>query len=377
MSICVKCQGRKMLCGLPRCPVLDRMTALKASYMKIKDNVVFGATPPSAVVGEAGWPDVRVYVGEPPEVFGEEARRFDDAGLLWGLPLEEIIRRRSYMAFGYKRAKRPWDVGELALAALSARPVDVEMKLAKRPDPRIELDLREKPMGPKAPLDAYKLAGNPSIPRPLDSMITDDVQAGEAAVELYAKGIDIYAIQRALALGLLGARHRRRLVPSRWAITAVDAAVGNALADEARDLPDIGQPLYGYIEYADNRYLALVAPGPLRFYYLERWESAAGVAEVEVREDARGARSAMDGGYEAARLAMLEKMLAMGRKGTVVLIRRIGPGYYVSVGNWQIRESIRRMELKPLDEGLGKYAALVGGDPTAYLPREAKLDEFL
>ncbi|MEM3963935.1 MAG: hypothetical protein QW492_11800, partial [Pyrobaculum sp.] len=40
-----------MLCGLPRCPIEERIRAVKSSLLKIRGREVFGATPPSAVVG--------------------------------------------------------------------------------------------------------------------------------------------------------------------------------------------------------------------------------------------------------------------------------------------------------------------------------------
>ncbi|MCU7788765.1 hypothetical protein ODS41_12660 [Pyrobaculum sp. 3827-6] len=366
-----------MLCGLPRCPILERVRAVKSSMFRIRGREVFGATPPSAVVGEAGWPRVRVYIGEPPEVWGEEARAYDDPRLLWGRGLEEIIRLRSYMAFGYKTSVGPWELGELPLLAVSERPVDVEMRLARDPAPGVRFDLRERPMGPRAPLERVRIGGNPAVPRPLDRLTSDDVAAGEAVVELYRRGVDLYIIQRAFSLGLLGAGHRRRLVPTRWGITAVDVAVGDYLAGRVRDMPEVDGALYGYGEYLDNRYLVAVVPGPLRFFYLERWVYGGRVAEIEVVEDPRGRRSTVDGGFEAARVAVLETLAALGRRGTVSIVRWIGEGYYVSVGNWQIRETLRRVRLKPLDEEYGRYVALVGRDPLALIKRSRRLDEFM
>jgi len=88
VSICVKCRGRKLLCGLPKCPIEPRARAFHLALRHISGREVFGSTPPSVIVGEFGWPSVSVYLGEPPEVFGEEARRYDDPGLLWGLSLD-------------------------------------------------------------------------------------------------------------------------------------------------------------------------------------------------------------------------------------------------------------------------------------------------
>lgn len=72
-------------------------------------------------------------------------------------------------------------------------------------------------------------------------------------------------------MGLLGARRKRRLVPSRWGITAVDVAVGDRLAETIREYADVGAALCG--AYLDNKYLAVAALDPLRFVYLERWVS--------------------------------------------------------------------------------------------------------
>jgi hypothetical protein len=85
----------------------------------------------------------------------------------------------------------------------------------------------------------------------------------------------------------------------------------------------------------------------------------------------------MDGGYEAARLAVLERLAAMGRRGTVAVVRRIGEGYYVSVGNWQIRETLRRLELRPMDEEYRRYVELVGRDPLSLVKTSRRIDEFL
>lgn len=190
--ICVKCQARKLLCGLPKCPILDRISAFRLALRKSSRREVFGSTPPSLIVGEYGWPEVRVYFGEPPGVFGEEARNFDDPARLWGLSLESIAELRSYMVFGLIKAKSPSALGELAVAGVSLRSVDVEMKLAKIPNGVVKFDLFEKPMGPGAPLESARVVENPSIPRPLERLMNDDVPAAEAAVETCRRGVDIY-----------------------------------------------------------------------------------------------------------------------------------------------------------------------------------------
>jgi hypothetical protein len=61
----------------------------------------------------------------------------------------------------------------------------------------------------------------------------------------------------------------------------------------------------------------------------------------------------------------------------VAVVRWIGEGYYVSVGNWQIRETVRRIGLKELDEEYTRYVDRVGRDPLGLLGKSAKsLTEF-
>ena len=70
-------------------------------------------------------------------------------------------------------------------------------------------------------------------------------------------------------------------------------------------------------------------------------------------------------------------LASMGRRGSVGVVRWIGEGYYVSVGNWQIRETLRRVELRPIDDEYGLYVKRVGADPLRLLGRSAKpLTEF-
>ncbi|KUO92214.1 MAG: hypothetical protein AT710_04215 [Thermocladium sp. ECH_B] len=60
-SLCAACKGRRSLCGLPKCPLLERQKAMKPT-LDIRGNV-FGASPPSVVVGESGYPNIHVLIG--------------------------------------------------------------------------------------------------------------------------------------------------------------------------------------------------------------------------------------------------------------------------------------------------------------------------
>jgi len=396
VDLCARCKGRKRLCGIPNCPILERFKCSLEVRSKIKSYEVQGATPPSAIVGERGYPYVRILYGLPPGATELEARRYEDPKGWWGvLSLDDVVRLRSSMLYSIIRAKATSPLKlyeeEIPLAAVSERPVDSEAKLAKIPEPRLTFYARLMPIGPTAPVRRIKVVDNPKVPRKLEEIMWDSLHAKDAVVELYRGGVDVYTIQRALAFGLLGFMHKRRLVPSRWAITAIDTILGDYLLEKVRDRPWIDQMYAGYVEYLSNRFLVILKPGSWRATWIEVWHPAVflssreGPVVIVNREGWRG-RESLDGGYEAARMAILEYLHSIGRQAEVVIIREVDPSYYVGVGNWHIRESLRRItarlrKFNTVDEILQEYCGkfrvglreVLGN---ALRGRNAKIDEY-
>jgi Uncharacterized conserved protein len=67
----------------------------------------------------------------------------------------------------------------------------------------------------------------------------DDWQAEGAMTYLYRRGLDVYDINTVLSAGALGQGDQRRLVPTRWSITAVDDTIGSYLRGQTRPEPSI------------------------------------------------------------------------------------------------------------------------------------------
>ncbi|MHC1595043.1 MAG: Nre family DNA repair protein, partial [Methanotrichaceae archaeon] len=51
--------------------------------------------------------------------------------------------------------------------------------------------------------------------------------------------------------------------------------------------------------------------------------------------------SHLAGGYYAARLALLERLAAMKRQGSVLMVREISESYWAPLGVWVVREAAR------------------------------------
>ena len=358
--LCVRCKGYKRLCGLPRCPILERFQAQARAAVLAGGRNVGGLTPPSAVVGESGYPRVKVYYSIAPTMDEGEAA-YREAPRDWaerGETLRRIIELRSstVAAVVEARVAEPWRLYELeaAPAAVSRRPVEGEARLARPPTPQLRFDGVTKPLGPSAPALNLRVTGTPRLEAALEKTLWDDVKAFDAVARLYESGVDLYRIQRALSLGMLGRLRGRRLVPTRWAITAVDDMLASHLRRKLRSRPWISRvELYTW-EYLGNRFTVILHPGPGAFEWVEVWHprglwtgSTSEPTVWRVHEDPRGRASAVDGGFSAARTAVLEVLASRGVRADVVILREITKDYYAPVGNWHIREAVRKALERP------------------------------
>jgi hypothetical protein len=169
---------------------------------------------------------------------------------------------------------------------------------------------------------------------------------------LYRRDFDVYEINRVLSAGGLGKSQNRRLVPTRWSITAVDDTVGNYLRGSVRT----NRPLSGVEvwvnEYVGNRYWILLAPGQWEFELVEMkspgsvWnpDPTGDIWMGSAHEGYEGRTDYVDetaGAYYAARLGVLEYLERRGRQAKALVLREVSDDYWAPVGVWQIRESVR------------------------------------
>ncbi|RLF27264.1 MAG: hypothetical protein DRN14_05610, partial [Thermoplasmata archaeon] len=207
-----------------------------------------------------------------------------------------------------------------------------------------------KPLALHANAIDIKITSNPVIGNLLEKRIYDDVKAEEVITELYTRGYDIYTLINALSGGLLGRLKNRRIVPTRWAITAVDSILGNYYRRRLIDKPVIDTVYAFKGEYLGNKFLVIYAPGPLELEWIEVWHprilwsnNLNTPSAYMVYEDIYSRQTEIDGGYLAARLPALEYLYRIGRQASVLIYREILPEYYAPVGNWHIRETVKHL----------------------------------
>lgn len=362
-ELCAICKGRKLLCGRPTCPILERFRVAQNVEKRLNKRVIFGSSPPSIFVGEYGYPKVRIGPLVPP-LEGNTSHL--DSPLKWeDKTIRDILYYRSLLVMGETRAdvsvrKSGRILSEVQELAMSIRPVDSEVLLKSRPVLRIMPSEFAPPLGPRAELLDFELTENPKIPRKTDYVVSDELKAEKAIMRLYNWGFDEYYIIRLLSAGLLGLD--RKLVPTRWSITAVQDTIGKHLRREVLTYPGINDYEVYFHEFLGNRYAVLLLPESYAFELLEVWlkGSLFGASKPSVihdYEDFRGIKGYAEqttGAYYAARLSVLEHLRARRRSARVLVFREVTPAYYAPVGVWQIRVGVK----KAMENPIGKFGTL-------------------
>ena len=183
-------------------------------------------------VGRSSYPDVSTGLLAP---VGDEseADSYVTSGEWYrrGFSIEDVFAKRTGLLNSTRRSavdvEDVWDgfVGTQREVAMADRPVDVELGLEESPGFDLDGTLEDiaAPRGPRASADAARLTENPHVPRAVEKTLSDDDWRAEGAITyLYRRGFDVYEINNVLSVGALGVGRNRRLVPTRWSITAVD-----------------------------------------------------------------------------------------------------------------------------------------------------------
>jgi hypothetical protein len=370
-GLCVACKGSRFLCGKTRCPIIVRANYFLKSIPLMQSEEVAGASPPSVFVGRIGYP--YVYAGPLVPPIREDTSLYDLPEFWFGKSIDDIVGFRSLLIRGkYRVHVQKFEVAGKIIEktrelALAVNPVDVELMLKKKPRGFILLDDEVQPFGPSAPIENM-LVGNARWDHQIEKAYYDtDLKAAEAVTELYGKGVLVTKIQRAFSVGAFGLKSNRRLVPTRWSITAVDSIISKQLMDKVKTFPEISEYRVYESRYLDNIFEVLMIPNSWSYEAIEAWYpgtvwNPSGKSVVMYSDwegyDGRTTYAEIGGCYYAARLAVCEQLVKEQRQATVIVLREAHPGYIMPVGVWQVRENVRNaMRQKPytfksLDEAL-------------------------
>jgi hypothetical protein len=312
---------------------------------------ISGTSPPSVFVGSYNYP--KVFVGPMvPPIHGNTSLL--DSPENWkGKSLEEIINFRLNLVRGTQKISINQTEGRyienLQEVTMSSKPIDSDLVFTKPPSSKISLDGESAPFGPAGEIKSAKFATTSSV-KSIEKIFYDkDLKAQDAVLNLYNSGIDISKIQKCFSIGMLG--QKRKLVPTKWSITATDDIISKSLADDVLDYNLIDTCNVFSYSHLGNIFSVVLFPHRWIYEMIEAWSSNGVMGFGSDSEDARGIDHppAIAGAYFAAKLGVLEYLTEHKIQSGVIILREIRPEYAIPVGVWQVREGIREaMKQNPI-----------------------------
>ena len=323
----------------------------------------FGAAP-NVFVGRYGYPRVNVGIlNTEHDQFGEH-----DNTPLWAKENYKIPQimdlRLQLINSRFKANIKSFDEKFMDMTqevSMASKPVDIELALNKKPHFNINFNQDVKPHGTNVKLEKARITENPKIHTKVDKIVSDtDLKAAQGLSKLYKKDFDGYFLTKLFSVGNLGIGKNRKLVPTRWSITAVDDTLGKSLLNDVRDYKQTNYLAF-FSSYLGNYYVVLMFPEIWQYELFETYAGALGGVKDDMMtrkwmtdyEPFGGRKKYVEqtaGGYYAAKLPVLEYLKQKKRQASVLVLRFITTDYYAHLGVWVCREAVRKaMQNNPIE----------------------------
>jgi len=346
---CQKCKARGW-CEIHPYPILAKMNALFKNK-PIKE--FFYGSAPNVFVGRHGYPNLNVGFLAPVEIKDStiydsprEWRKQDfDQKTVLALRQELVNSRfKTNIKGSVKFLDYAKEVG------MAEKPVEIEVNI-KNTRQGFEVSPFVAPMGPRAELKRISITSNPKIGHAVERVVSDnEYKATSALAELYDKHYDENFLTKLLSTGNLGLKTERKLVPTRWAITAVDDTISKHLIDEIKSFQE-SEAIAFFNGYFGNYFLVMFFPGEWSYELIEIMvgKNPSVTTDYEPYSGRKEYVTETAGGYYAVRLAVCEKLREMQRQASVLVLRFITDEYELPLGVWVVREASRKsVSSKPL-----------------------------
>jgi len=342
--------------------------------INVKIDEFFGSSPPAVFVGSRlRYPNVNVGILAPTERV-ENAWLYD-AEKYWAeqnYKIQDVVDFRSNLVNSRFMTSVKGDHKFLDITreiGMGVKDVDVEISLKKKISLKMEFDRFHSPQGPSAPLLKARLADNVNVPKQIDRVVDDtDLKAGEG-LKYLSKIFEEGKLVKLLSLGLLGIKSNRKLVPTRWSITAVDDTLGKDMIKKVKDFSFLNENRLFFGNFLGNYYLILLIPGPFCFELFESYLPGSSWNPGKILKTSHDYEGIFGrtkyafntvGGYYATRLAILEYLSSIKRQASILVLRFETPEYWASLGVWVVRNACRKtlnteyMEFNDKEQALEK-----------------------
>ncbi|MBU0526876.1 Nre family DNA repair protein [Candidatus Micrarchaeota archaeon] len=340
--------------GMGKGAYLKKITSGTMKWKSIEvDEKLDGSSPPSVFIGSYGYPKVAVGPMLTPRI-GDTFVMDSPEQWIGKYEQNDIIKFRLDLVRGKKEVgikdlenKLVRNMQEISLASKS---VESEVQFHYKPR-GVTFNQDHQPYGPSAPLDKFEI-GNTKWEQHLEKSYYDtDWKAADAIKELYKDGVAFSQMQKAFSTGTMGLGKNRKLVPTRWSITAVDTILANNLYHQVKYFDAIEN--YQVYEFSslNNYYAVILTPTPWMYEWIEAFIHVLGREEMIFADQeytqGKSEYSSVGGCYYSCKFAVLEALSKMKKQAGAIVLREAYEGY-VPLGVFNVRENVKAaMKEKP------------------------------
>ncbi len=309
-----------------------------------------GSSPPEIFIGKWNYPNVYTGILSPQEHGDTQIMSSPELWHKNQLPIYKIMEYRNQLIYGRTQSNiKKLNTSFLSVmkeVAMTHKSVLTSFELKKPITKNHEQDSTT-PIIPKAAeIERAQLEENAPVKPKIDYLVNDgQVKSSIAIQELHKSNIPTSNIIKILSAGLLGLKNNRRLVPTRWSVTAVDDTISKEKLKKIKLMPEISEYLVFTAEYLGNHYEFLLIPDKYSFEVIEisikNPDNNSVWQDYETFFPRKKYAESVTGAYYANRLALTEYLESIHRQATCMVMREIRPQYYAPLGVGILREISR------------------------------------
>jgi len=335
---------------------LKKLTASMYIPSREVGTEIDGSSPPSVFIGSWNYP--QVFAGPMIAPLHGDTMIMDrpESWLSQNKSQEEIIRYRLNLVRGKQKVKvthlHQRFIGKLRDIALSSASLESQAEFQQAPR-GATFSHDHTPFGPSAPLERLEIENSRWDHHLEKAYYDDDLLAADAVGRLHERGLPFSSIEKAFSLGSFGIGKRRRLVPTRWAITACDSTLARRLLHNVRGYQPIDSVQVREFSSLNNYYAVLLLPTAWQYEWMEAFLHILGREELIFSDYENNAGkkgySRVGGCYYSCKMAVLEALSREKKQAGAIVLREAYPGY-VPLGVFNVRENMRNAMLQPGQE---------------------------
>jgi hypothetical protein len=315
-----------------------------------------GSSPPSVFIGSWNYPDI--YAGPMiAPVHGDTSiMDMPESWIPEHKTQEEIVGYRLNLVRGKRRvnaaALDDKYIEKLQEISLSSTSIESEAAFESAPA-GTSFSEEHTPYGPSAPIERLEIESG-RWDHNLEKVFYDtDLKSADAVFNLHKQGVPFSSIQKAFSVGTMGRDRGRRLVPTRWSITACDTTIGDQLLHDVKKCAVIDTWKVHEYSSLNNNYAVILMPTGWQYEWSEAFLHVLGNEEL-VFSDYEGTKkkteySHLGGCYYSCRMAVLEALAQEQRQAGAIILREALHGY-IPLGVFNVRENVRSAMRQPPQE---------------------------